>query len=183
VAAWRRWAGAVGAAGLIWATGGAHAQGNALEYAVKANYLYKFAPFVEWPPQAFAAGASPFNVCVAGEDPFGSALDEAVRGQQIGNHPVAVRRLPTAGRGVGCHVLFAGRSAVQSTADMLRSVAGQPVLTVTDQQLGGGGGMIQFVIVDGRVRFEINAAAAKASGITIGSKLQQLAVPARKEAR
>lgn len=170
-------------ASAIWLVGAAHAQGAALEFAVKANYLYKFGPFVEWPPQAFAAPSSPFYVCVAGDDPFGPALNEAVRGQRVGDHPVAIHRSPTAEREAGCHVLFASRSAVQSTPDMLRAVAGRPVLTVTDERLGGSGGMIQFVIQDRRVRFEIDAAAARANGLAIGSKLQQLAVPARKAAR
>src|ERR1700756_4784994 len=48
---------------------------DTLEYAVKAAYLYKFTPFVEWPASAFAGPGSPFNVCVLGDDPFGPALD------------------------------------------------------------------------------------------------------------
>jgi len=53
---------------------------TAFENAVKASYLYKFAPFVQWPPAALGASAAPFTICVAGSDPFGPALDEAVRG-------------------------------------------------------------------------------------------------------
>jgi len=161
----------------------ARAEGNALELAVKANYLYKFTPFVEWPPRSFSTPASPFVICVIGEDPFGRVLDEAVQGQQVGQHPVVIRRAPVAAPGMGCHVVFAGRSETQSTADMLRVVSTQPVLTVTDQSRGVAGGMIQFVLRDGRVRFEIDAAAAEASGVTISSKLLGLALSVRKAMR
>jgi hypothetical protein len=161
----------------------ARAETTSLEMAVKANYLYKFAPFVEWPPRSFQTAQSPFNICVLGEDPFGRALDEAVRGQRLGGHPIALRRAATAEPGMGCHLVFAGKSATQTTAEMLRIVSGQPVLTVTDQSRGVTGGMIQFVLQDGRVRFEIDAAAAEASGVTISSKLLSLASSVRRNLR
>src|SRR5581483_4807563 len=68
-------------------------QAATLEYAVKAAYLLKFTPFIEWPVSAFAAPSSPFYVCVSGDDPFGADLDQALVGRSVGAHPVKVRRL------------------------------------------------------------------------------------------
>ena len=153
-----------------------------LETAVKANFLYKFGPFVEWPPRAFPAPNSPLVICLAGEDPFGSVLDDAVRGQAMAGRPVIVRRL-TSTQAVGaCHILFVGRSKGQGEA-FLKAALGQPVLTVTDQSRGVSGGIIQFVLKDGRVRFDIDADAAQAAGIPISSKLLGLAVSVRRTAR
>jgi hypothetical protein len=157
----------------------AWAQGTSLEYVIKANYLYKFTPFVEWPAGAFASPSSAFNLCVVGQDPFGSALDEAVQGRTVGQHPIVVRRLPAAEAEMNCHLMFAGRSPLQSTAQMLQTVAGRPVLTVTDQD---GGGVIRFVMQDGKVRFDVDTTAAQAGGIVISSKLLGLAVSRRRTA-
>ena len=169
------------AVGLCLAQAGAALAGNAsLEYAVKANYLYKFAPFVEWPERAFPSPTSPFNICVVGEDPFGKGLDDAVQGQRVGERPISVRRAAAAEPGMNCQILFVSTSAAHSPADTLRVVAGAPVLTVTDQSRGVPGGMIQFVMRDGRVKFEINAAAAEASGLQISSKLLGLATSLRR---
>ncbi len=143
----------------------------ALEYAVKANYLYKFGPFVEWPASAFATPTAPFNVCVLGNDPFGTALDDAVRGQTISGHPVAVRRLQRVSGNPDCHVLYMGRSGTQKTAEALRMLRDMPVLTVTDEQQGVDGGIVHFVLQNGRVRFVIDTAAAQASGLVLSSKL------------
>lgn len=153
------------------------AQPPSLEYAVKASYLYKFSPFLTWPPQTFPAPASPFNLCLIGDDPFGEVLDDAVRGQKVDGHPIAVKRLSTMAAAAGCHILSIGRSAPQGAA---ASLAGQPVVTVTDKSRGVEGGMIEFVMQGGRVRFEIDEAAAKAGGITISSKLLALALAVRK---
>ena len=160
----------------LWPLAPANAGDASLEYAVKANFLYKFAPFVAWPPAALADPAAPFRICVIGDDPFGATLDNAVRGQRIGTHRITVRRATAATRGMGCHVLFVGRSRVQSSADMLAAVTGEPVLTVTDPGNGTSGGMIQFVMRNGRIRFTIDATAASASGLNISSKLMELAV-------
>ncbi len=144
-----------------------------LEYAVKASYLYKFAPFVQWPPTAFEAAAAPLAICIAGPDPFGPALSEAVKGQRVNGHPIVVRHIEAVRPGIACQILFV---AGDETEEDLRAIAHEPILTVTDRARGSTGGMIQFVMVAGRVRFAINQLAAQDCGIAISSKLLGLAV-------
>ena len=158
------------------APGAASAQ-TALEIAVKATDLYKFAAFVEWPASAFAGPAEPAVLCVAGDDPFGPVLDQAVRGQRIGDRPIVVVRLDRVERGAPCTILFAAPSRRQPPADALDRVRGQPVLTVTDEAADPNArGMIDFVLRDGRVRFRIDPRAAERGGLSISSKLLSLAV-------
>lgn len=152
------------------------AEGDALEYAIKATYLYKFAAYVEWPASAFAAPDSPLALCVAGDDPFGATLDSAVRDQRIAGRAVVVRRLKSVGRDTDCQVLFAGGADPQR-AQFLAAVRGSAVLTVTDRRESGGtAGIIDFVMRDNRVRFDIDEAAATRSGLAISSKLLKLAL-------
>jgi hypothetical protein len=154
-------------------SGGAWAADLPLEEAVKASYLYKFAPFVQWPPVAFDSATAPLTICIGGQDPFGAALDEAVRGQRVNGHPIVVRRIEAIRAGLTCHILFVGGGNAEA---MLRAVAGEPVLTVTDRSRGVTGGMIQFVTTTGRVRFMVDLGTAQNSGIAISSKLLGLAV-------
>jgi hypothetical protein len=142
-----------------------------LELAVKATYLTKFAAFVEWPP----AGPPP-QICVAGDDPFGAVLDQAVRGQTIDGKPATVVRLEKVEKGAPCAVLFLSPSRRQPVGEALEHVKGTAVLTVTDRAPDGERGMIDFVLKDNRVRFRIDAAEAEQSGLTISSKLLSLAV-------
>lgn len=176
-------AGLATAASLAFATAAAsvaNAGEASLEYAVKANFLYKFGPFVDWPATAFASPASPFNICVVGDDPFGHGLEEAVRGQTVAGHPVAVRRLAIVSGEAACHVIYLGRSRAQAPAEALKALRGAPVLTVTDERQGFSGGVVHFVLKDGRVRFGLDMDTARANGLTISSKLQGLAVALRR---
>jgi hypothetical protein len=161
--------------GLVCGSLPAAAAAPSLEMAVKASYLYKFAPFVQWPSRAFASASSPFRICVAGDDAIGGALDQAVRGQRMQDHPITITHLATVEPATlaNCQILFVGKSA---GAELLRGVAGQPVLTVTDRSRGGTGGIIQFVMQGNRVRFAVDIAAANSAGIQISSKLLGLAV-------
>lgn len=148
-----------------------------LELAIKATDLYKFAAFVDWPANAFSGPADPAMLCVAGDDPFGPLLDQAVRGQRIGMHPIQVMHLDRVEKGVACNILFVAPSRRQAPADALDKVRGQPVLTVTDAAADGADrGMIDFVLKDARVRFRIDPRAAERGGLAISSKLLSLAV-------
>ena len=158
------------AAGLAIAAMGARAQ--SLENAVKATFLYKFALYVEWPATAFANAASPLSLCIAGDDPFGAALDGAVNGQRINGRDIAVRRIKTAGPETGCHILFVGGNDAQT----LTAVRGSPVLTVTDNRDAGAAGIINFVVKDNHVRFTIDDASAAQNNLVISSKLLSLAL-------
>jgi len=159
--------------GLAPSAASAKTAASASAYAVEANYLSKFAAFVEWPQSAFDSPTAPLTICVSGQDPFGQMLDEKVRGQHINDHPLIVHHGETVRSGMPCHILYVGGEASE---EALQAIKHEPVLTVTDRGGAGTGGMIQFTTVGRRVRFTIDQAAAQEGGITISSKLLELAV-------
>jgi hypothetical protein len=152
-----------------------HAQAN-LEIAIKATYLYKFAPFIDWPPAAFPASTSPLVICIAGDDPFGATLDRAVVGHDAGPRPVDIRRDVPTSEPHGCHILYLGSNA----GELPEGAAAQGVLTVTDGVRGPTAkGIVHFVLSANRIRFEIDERAASERGLSISSKLLSLAVSVR----
>jgi len=161
------------AAFVLAASPSASAADRSLEYAVKATFLYKFAPFVDWPPGALGDGEAPFVICIVGADPFGDSTERMLEGQRIGTHPLALRRLAVADAHAGCHVMFVAGSPAQPVTQALDAVRGTPTLTVTDAPAAPG--IIRFVMINDRVNFEIDANAAAANHLTISSKLLALA--------
>jgi hypothetical protein len=168
----------------IWAAVLAHpapaAGADVLRYAVEAAYLSKFGAFFEWPAGAFASPSSAVNLCVAGADPFGASLDATAAGQQIGGRPIVVRHLAAVPRGADCHILFVGGADPRAIAQVLNTVRGAGVVTVTDAASSGATpSIIRFVVRDDRVRFVIASRPASLNGIVISSKLLSLALPDR----
>jgi YfiR/HmsC-like len=162
------------------------AQGNALELAVKATYLHKIAAFITWPPPSdpSQAGASQsggaFNICIIGNDPFGSLLDQAIEGQTVGGRPIFVTRWRALPDAFDCQIAYVTDAGSQSAAVVLAQLRGKPVLTVTDSARSPATrGIVNFVIADNRVRFEIDNGAATLDRLVISSKLLSLAVIVR----
>jgi hypothetical protein len=149
------------------------------EWEVKAAFLPRFARYVTWPPAAMPKGDAPFVLCVIGSDPFGPALDQAVRSQTIDGRRIAVRRLDSAAAADGCHIAFVAGGRSGSAGQLLGALGRRPVLAVTDSGNGGARGIIQFTIVDGRVRFFIDQSSAQQRGLAISSRLLALAVGVR----
>jgi hypothetical protein len=142
------------------------------EYQLKAVFLFNFAQFVEWPASAFAGPDSPLVIGVLGEDPFGTYLDETVRGETVNGRPLVVRRY----RGVEeigtCHILFVSRLEQRRVQGVLDSLHGRSILTVSDTKpFATLGGMIRFVTDRNRIRLRINLEAAQAADLTLSSKL------------
>ena len=147
------------------------------ESAIKAAYLTKFAPFVVWPATAYANAKAPLVICVQGADPFGGELDRLSAGKRMGPHPIIVRRIETLAPDSGCHIAYVAGSPAQPAAAALKAVAQAPVLTVTDEEIPGGGkGIVRLFLSNGRVRFAIDPHMASRAGLTISSKLRALAM-------
>lgn len=158
--------------------GSAYAQAH-LEDAVKATFLQRFAAFAEWPASAFASFEDAFVICMTGPADLATLVERGAFGQRVGVRLVEVRRLERVTRGSGCHVLFAGGTQAQSVRETLAAVAGEPVLTVTDERYGSARGVIHFAIVDSRVRFHIDRTMAETNHIGLSARLLGIALTVR----
>lgn len=139
--------------------------------AVKAAYLTKFAPFIEWPASTQPADA-PFVICIVGNDPFGDVLDHVAAAQKFGARSIVIKRVPSVEP--DCQIVYAGSPA--QAAQVSEATKNAPVLTVSDAESDGGAhGIICFIREKDHVRFDIDAGAAKQHSLVMSSKLLDLA--------
>lgn len=146
------------------------------EYEVKAAYLYNFAKFTDWPPEAFSGENSPVVFCVLGKSPFGSALD-SLASKTVANRKVVVRYVGRVEDIKECHILYVAASEKPRLAHILASLPVSAVLTVSDiKDFSRAGGMIGLVTQEEKVRFQINLKAAQRARLRLSSKLLKLAL-------
>jgi hypothetical protein len=142
------------------------------EYQLKAVFLFNFAQFVEWPPQAFPDAQAPLIIGVLGMDPFGAYLDETVRGATVNNRPLIVQRYGRVEDINTCHILFISRSETDRLEQILASLRGRQILTVSDAEDAAlRGVMIRMITVENKIRLRINLEEAQAANLKISSKL------------
>jgi hypothetical protein len=155
---------------------GAHAQGQfsqVSEPAIKAAFLYKFAGYVEWPPQAADAARAPFVIGTLEADEVATELARLLPGRTIGGRPAVVRTVREADSMRDLAILFVGRDAPNAAA-AVRAARSKGILTVTESSLEAGAA-INFVRVENRVAFEVSLEAAQRGGHRISSRMLAVA--------
>jgi hypothetical protein len=146
------------------------------EYQVKAAFIYNFAKYVRWPEASTSETKRPFVIGVIGRDPFGQALDDAIRGQSLQGRAVSVKRFGRVEEVADCDILFVSSSEKNNLQSILDVLHEAPVLTIGDMdRFAERGGMINLTTEEARVRFEINVEAAERAGLKPGSQLLRLA--------
>lgn len=155
------------------------AQQGTPESRVKAAVIAKLAGFVTWPPAAVANQGS-INLCVAAPNRFGADLSDLAAGERVDGRPLAVRVVHGPEEVGGCHLLYVPPRAGGSPDPLLVRARTLPVLTIGDYpEFLDDGGIVNLRNVGGRIRFDLNLAAARSVGLQISSQLARLAVSVR----
>ena len=147
------------------------------EYGIKAAYLYRFIGYVDWASINDSDSDQPFTIGILGDDVFGEALVALTR-QTVDGRPVVLERiqspsLPAISR---CEMLFISSAAEKQFGDVLTLLGDANVLTVGETKgFAERGGMIEFRVRKNKIRFIINAQAAKRAGFQISARLLDLA--------
>ena len=152
-----------------------HAQPVPMDHRVKAAFLVKFIKYIDWPSSNSPGGKGRFKLGVFGESPIAgnlfSIMPKEVRGWQL-----EIIKIRTVEECLDSHMLFLSSSEVDRYAEIVNALKDSSVLTVSDtKDFLDMGGMINFLIIDEMVRFEINLKIAEQMGLKISSRILKLA--------
>lgn len=154
------------------------------EYQVKAEMLFRIAEFVDWPSDSFFSPPRAFVIGIAGRDPFGAYLTNKARARKIHGTEVEIRKFGPDDSPETFHLVFIAREERGELASILKKIGNRPILSVADgESFSSEGVHIGFLLVDGRVRFNVNLDTATRSGLTIPAGLLRLAARVFKEGR
>jgi YfiR/HmsC-like len=149
------------------------------EAEVRALMIYNLTKFVEWPKLKLVSEHDPFLICVLGDDSIASQLDNLLRGKQVQGRSAIVRQVKSGKNAEECEVLYASDDKRTHLAEFSAALAKAAVLTISGQHLSREGTVIGLPFVERRIGIEVDAEAAKRSGLSISSKLLQFAAVTR----
>lgn len=167
---------AIVAASLLWCGAPGVAQEVVYhEEEVKAAFLYHFATFVQWPEPM--PRERPFSVAVLGDDEVAAELEKFLPGREMQGRPMQVRRLKSLDELADDAVLFIGAGENDRLSELISRVEDRSMLVVTEAPGAlKDGSMINFQVIDDRVRFEISLLAAQRAGLEMSSRLLSAAM-------
>jgi hypothetical protein len=147
---------------------------------VKAAFIYRFLAFVEWPEHAFPNADAPIVIGVLGADALAHELEEVVANRRIDRRAIEVRLVDAAHALDGVNVLYVGERASSALPGLAPRAAQASVLLVSDfADALDAGSVINLLIVDDRVRFEVSLEAATRSALRLSSRLLGVAYSVR----
>lgn len=168
----------LGLCSLSLASRTAQAQNHSPEMAlqIKAQFVYNFANYVEWPSDAFANGQSPIRTCLFGEVDFAPYL-LAFEGVLIGQRPLQiVQTTQVKSIETGCHILFVGEDRQVDLPDFWSSIQYLYVLSIGEMRgFADNGGIINIFRTSDRLQFDVNISNALINGLFLDSDLLALA--------
>ena len=146
------------------------------EYEIKAAFLFNFAKFAEWPPETMQDTDGSFVIGILGKDPFKDALEQTIGDKTVRGSSIQIRRFRRLENLQPCHILFISESEMGILPAILRRIADQSILTVSDMPgFASHGGMINLYTENNKVRFMIHTQAVERAGLILSAKLLNLA--------
>jgi hypothetical protein len=146
-------------------------------YVIKAGFIYNFTRFIKWTPQSNSDEKnSEYNICVVGDNPFGSILQRLEEKHRFKEHPLKITLDVSPNDFQGCHILFVSFSERFNVEQIVEQAKDFPILTVGDTEGFAERGIdINLLVVENRVKLEINKQCMDASRFKVSSELLDLA--------
>jgi hypothetical protein len=141
-------------------------------HAVQANIIYHFSKYINWPDEMKSGD---FVIGVIGEPHLIEALQKAVANKTVGDQPIVISSFSTGATSYSCHILFVSDEESDYLKKIVAATAGHPVLLVSETEgAAHKGSCINFVIIDDRLRLEINKTNIEKRDLNIATELLQL---------
>lgn len=143
-------------------------------HEIHSAMLYNFIKYVQWPNET---DGGEFVVGVIGDDDVFKTLQTWYDGKPKGTKKYSIRKLNSPEEAANCQVVYVGRSKSRSFDEIKTSIAGKSVLTITDGNgLGQKGSCINFKVIDGKLKFELNQNVVTSSNLKVSGQLTSMAI-------
>lgn len=143
-------------------------------HEIHAAMLYNFIKYVQWPNEA---EAGEFVVGVIGDENVFNTLKQWYDGKPKGSKKYVIKKLGSPDEASSCQVVYVGKSKNRDFEAIKTSTTGKSILTITDGNgLGQKGSCINFKVIDGKLKFELNQGVVTGSNLKVSSQLSSMAI-------
>lgn len=150
-----------------------------LERRIKAVFLYRFPEFITWPAPAADGGS--FVIEVVGSCTIGDQLRQIAHGHTLQGRPVEVKQIEDGSAVSDAAIVFICDNSQERLRQLIQAAPSKALVVTESPGALLQGSVINFVLSDYRVRFEISLSAAKRRGLLLSSRLLDVAMAVKAE--
>jgi len=137
-------------------------------------FLLNFIKYVEWPS---SESNNEFVIGVIGTTSIGDYLKSVSSLKTAGIPKILLKQCRSINDVNGCHMLFIAEDKSSIVPEISNKLSNEATLLVTEKSgLAKKNGGISFLLVDDKIKFEINKTAMERKGLKISSSLSSLGI-------
>jgi len=149
------------------------------EYDLKSTFIYHFTKYIKWTD---SDSAEDFKIAILGDNDIITPLEKIANMRTVNNRTILIKHLENIQDIETCHILFISASKKDELDVILKKIEHKNILTISDSEgFAHKGVAINFVIIEGKIKFEINNRALERAGLQVSSQLQKLAILVEEE--
>lgn len=159
---------------FVLTVGKSYAQSEAEESSLKAAFLYNFTHFIEWDDNVFP---DEFVIGVVGNSLIDEPLEEIAKTRKVNSKKIVIRYYKTSAEVEKCNILFISKNCKASLSEFLTKPELKKTLIIGEkEEFAQNGAGINFVIVDKKLKFEVNKKSLDEAGLKVSAQLLKLAI-------
>lgn len=148
--------------------------GQSADYKFQSLFLYNIGKLSKWTPDREAGD---FKVGVWGDRQITETMSRALLDKKIGSQNVKVSLYEEMSDITDCHILFVPATARVSIEKLAPILEKHNIMLITEHDgWGKKGSIINFVIVNGKMKFEVNPIAAQKANVKLSNNLMNMGI-------
>lgn len=148
---------------------------NAQKEKYHSIFIYNFSKYIKWPENQIT---EKFVIGVFGDSPIIKDLSNmAAAKKEVNGMPFEIQQYYTTAEIGDCQILYVPRGKSAELPNIISILQHKSVLVITDKSgMTKEGSVINFVNIDGKIRFELNQSNAELRGLKVAASLLSLAI-------
>jgi len=144
------------------------------DYKLYKVYIYNFTKYIQWPTDKQSGD---FIIGVVGKSAMLEELQSIAASRTVGSQKIVIKEFSNATDVDNCHVVFIPSNKSNLLGELSTKFGNKPVLIITEKTgLGKQGSNINFVLIDGKLKYELNKEAIEKTGLKVSTELTKLAI-------
>ena len=144
---------------------------------MEAAFIYNFASLVNW-PASYQSGD--FVIAVLGNSPIIKDLEDIAKAKKAGAQTIVVKKIGSASEIGNAQIVFIPDGQKGKLGDVVTQTASTSALIISESSgLAAKGSVINFILVDEKLRFELNESKATAKSLKLAPNLVKLGIPVK----
>ncbi len=136
-------------------------------------FIYQATHYFQWPDD----DKETFTIGVIGKSALSEELHKLAAVKKIKNKTIIIKQFDSASSITDCNILFIPYKESLKIDNIKKAINGKHTLLISEKPgMAEKGTCINFVSIDGMMKFELNQSSYKSSGLRASSKIEKISV-------